>query len=451
MAVFRLGVPPLNSDGVGLYPWEMGIVGRKQGGLMKRSKFMSILSLLFALLLIAAACADDDEPEADGDDNGGAGAQETCDADEFGCVEIAEGDPIVLGTLLVISGENASLGQDSQNGVVIAANMRDNEVAGHPIEYDHQDDLCAAEGGQTGAQALAANDQVVAVIGTSCSSAGEPASQILSESGITIISPSNTAPSLTAPETHQPFYLRTAHNDEIQGAAMADFATSELGAETAATIHDGSPYAEGLANVFAESFQEAGGEVTAQEAVQVGDRDMRPVLTSIAASAPDLLYYPIFVAEGGAITSQAREISELGETDLAGADGMLTADWISAAGARNAEGVYLSGPDLEFSGGFYQDEFLPAYEEDFGEPTSVFHAHAFDATNMVLDAIEAVAITEDGSTFIPRTALKDEMFSTSGYEGIIGSLTCDENGDCNPEASISVSVVENGDFSRIWP
>lgn len=409
---------------------------------------MRRLAFLTALLLVAAACADDDGGGAGG---GGQEATDVCNEDEFGCVEIPEGDPIVLGSLLAISGENASLGQDSQNGAVIATDTRNNEVAGHPITWEHQDDLCAPEGGQTGAQALAANDQVAAVIGTTCSSAGEPASQILSESGIVLISPSNTAPSLTDPETHQPFYLRTAHNDKIQGAAMGDFASSELGATTAATIHDGSPYAEGLANVFAENFQAAGGEVTAQEAVQVGDRDMRPVLTSIAADAPDLIYYPVFVAEGGAITSQAREISDLSDTDLAGADGMLNPDWISASGERNAEGVYLSGPDLEFSGSFYEEEFLPAYQEEFGDTTSVFHAHAFDATNMVLDAIESVAITEDGTTFIPRTALKDELFSTSGYEGIIGELTCDENGDCNPEAAISVSVVENGEFERIWP
>jgi branched-chain amino acid transport system substrate-binding protein len=417
--------------------------------MLKHMRWSAFLAV-FVLVLAACDTGGDASTAPSSATSGGAGgnAAETCSADPFGCVEVAEGDPITIGTLLVISGENASLGQDSQNGVVIAANMRDNEVAGHPIEFDHQDDLCAAEGGQSGAQALAANESVVGVIGTSCSSAGEPAAQILSESGIVIISPSNTAPSLTAPETHQPFYLRTAHNDEIQGAAMADFASSELQAETAATIHDGSPYAEGLANVFAEQFQ---GEVTAQEAVQVGDRDMRPVLTSIAADTPDLIYYPVFVAEGGAITSQAREISELGDTDLAGADGMLTADWIAAAGERNAEGVYLSGPDLEFSGGFYEEDFLPAYEAEFGETTSVFHAHAFDATNIMLDAIEEVAITEDGATFIPRTALKDAMFSTSGYEGIIGALTCDETGDCNPEASISVSVVENGDFSRIWP
>lgn len=415
---------------------------------MRRSKLSILGALLLALSLVGAACAEETTGDGNGDTGG---AQEECSADEFGCVEIAEGDPLKLGTLLVISGENASLGLDSQHGVEIAVDLAGGEIAGHEVTYDHQDDGCAAEGGQTGAQALAAQDDVVAVIGTSCSSAGVPAAQILSETGITIISPSNTAPNLTDPAEHQPFYLRTAHNDEIQGKAMSDFANEELQAKSAATVHDGSPYAEGLANVFAEEFQAAGGEITAQEAIQVGDKDMKPVLTTIAAGSPDFLYFPVFVAEGGLLTSQAREVDGLSETDLAGADGMLTPDWISAAGADAAEGVYLSGPDLDFAGSFYEEEFLPLYEEEFGEPTSVFHAHAFDATNMLIEAIEEVAITEGGTTFIPRTKLKDRMFETADFEGITGALTCDENGDCNPNATISVSVVEKGDFKRIWP
>jgi branched-chain amino acid transport system substrate-binding protein len=425
---------------------------------MKRSKWWSLLPLLLALTLMAAACAED---EGGGDEAGGGGEDPTavCDEDEFGCVEVAEGDPIKLGTLLVISGENASLGLDSQHGAELGAdyygdeefNGESAEIAGHSIEFQHEDDLCAAEGGQTGGQALAADDQIVAVIGTSCSSAGVPASQILSEAGIVLMSPSNTAPELTDPATHEEFYLRTAHNDKIQGAAMAQFVTEELQSKSAATIHDGSPYAEGLANVFAEEFEGGGGEVTAQEAVQVGDKDMRPVLTSIASDAPDFLYYPVFVAEGGLITSQARETDELSNTELGGADGMLTTDWIQAAGAENAEGVYLSGPDLDFSGDFYQGEFIPAYEEEWGEPNSVFHAHSFDAVNLVLGAIEEVAIEDGGTLFIPRTALKDALFATEAYQGIIGELTCDENGDCNPGASISVSQVKNGDFERIWP
>ena len=371
---------------------------------------------------------------------------------EFGSVTIAEGEPILLGTALVVTGANEALGLDSLYGVQVAAERRP-EVAGHAVEFNDQDDGCSAEGGQAAARALVSDPQIVAVIGTSCSSAGVPASEILSDEGVVLISPSNTAPSLTAPDTHEPFYLRTAHNDTIQGEAMARFACEELGVTTAATVHDGSPYAQQLQQVFADQFVElCDGTITAQEAINVGDTDFRPLLTSIAADSPEFLYYPIFVAEGGLMTSQAAETAGLEDTLLAGSDGIFTPDFLDAAGGA-AEDMYLSGPDLEYEGGLYADEFLPAYSEISGEaaPISVFHAHAFDATNMIFDAIEAVGVEgEDGSLTIDRQALRDELFATSGYEGITGTLTCNETGDC-ADAQISVSQVQDDAFVRIWP
>lgn len=423
-----------------------------KGEWMRKSKWFVFLAILSVFAIVGAACAE-------GGDNRTptGGARETCDADEFGCVEIAEGDPLTLGTLLVISGENAQLGQDSQNGAVLGADYIDGtfdesaELLGHPIEFEHQDDGCSAEGGQAGARALVADiDRIVAVVGTSCSSAAlGVADQIFSDEGVVLISPSNTSPDLAGPD-HQPFYFRTAHNDLIQGAAAARFVSEELGYTKAATIHDGSTYADGLQQAFADAFAEGGGEITAQEAVQVGQKDMTPVLTQIAGTGPEFLFYPVFIPEGGAITAQARGVAELEGVDLGGADGMLSPDFVEAAGAENAEGVYLSGPDLEFAGDFYADEFLPAYNDQFGDTTSVFHAHAFDAVQIVLKAVEEVAIQEDGTTYIPRTALRDAIAATEGYPGIVGELTCDENGDCNPGASMSVSQVVDGEFEVVW-
>ena len=419
---------------------------------MKRRKWFLGLTLMSVLMLVGAACGGDDGTT---DGNGDADeATQACEADEFGCVEIGAEDPITIGTLLVITGENASLGQDSQNGAVLALDFLDTpgEILGHTIEFNHQDDECTAEGGQAGAQALASDDSVVGVIGTSCSSAAlGVADTILSDQGIALISPSNTGPALTAPETHQPFYLRTAHNDLIQGAAVANFAFTEQGLQSAATIHDGSPYADGLQQAFADVFQSLGGEITAQEAIQVGDTDFKPLLTDIAADSPEALYFPIFVAEGGLITQQARGTTGLEDTALMGSDGMFTPDWIDAAGAENAEGAFISGPDLTALADpeFYENEFLPAYEEKFGEaPQSVFHAHSFDAVNMLLQAIEEVAIeTEDGGLVVPRTALKDALYATEGLEGITGTLSCNENGDCQQNATMAVVTVEGGEFS----
>ena len=70
---------------------------------------------------------------------------------------------------------------------------------------------------------------------------------------------------------------------------------------------------------------------------------------------------------------------------------------------------------------------------------------------MILDAVEKVAqVGDDGTLLIGRQALRDALFATSGMEGITGTITCDENGDC-ADPKISVSQVQNADFVKVWP
>ena len=369
--------------------------------------------------------------------------------DAIGCLTIAPEDPIRIAYALVISGANETLGIDSRRGIEIAV-AHQGELLGHSIELVGEDSLCSAEGGQTAATKLAADPSLVGVIGTNCSSAGTAASPIISEAGMVLISPSNTAPSLTNPDlTWEPGYLRSCHNDTVQGAAMAIYVYNELGLRTAATIHDGSPYADQLQQVFADTFADLGGTITYQGAVNEGDTDMRPILTTIAVDEPEFIYYPIFIDEGAFITVQAGEVAGLENTTLAGADGMMSPDFIEAAGEA-AEGMYISGPDLAFDNALAQ-RFLADHLETYGEdPISAFHAHAYDAANMLFAAIEAVAVQDDdGTLHIGRQALRDAMYATADFEGITGTLTCDQYGDC-ADPRIAVNQITDGEYVPLW-
>jgi branched-chain amino acid transport system substrate-binding protein len=176
-------------------------------------------------------------------------------------------------------------------------------------------------------------------------------------------------------------------------------------------------------------------------------------LTTIAASNPEFVYYPVFIPLGSLITNTAKDIPGLEGVVLAAADGVQSPAFLENT-VGTSEGMYVSGPDLSFSNTFYQDEFLPAYMEKYGtEPTAPFHAHAFDATNMILDAIEGDGVTQqgsDGSLLIGRQALRDALYATSGMDGITGTITCNEYGDC-ADPKISVSEVQNNEFVRVWP
>ena len=416
---------------------------------MKNRKYFAMLALLGALMLVAAACGDDDGGETAATGGTSTGGTVDCAADEFGCVEIAAGDPIQLASLLSITGETAYLGTDSNNGVNLAIDYLDGtfdatpgQLLGHDVTLQQEDDGCSAEGGQAGATALAANPDIVAVIGTSCSSAAlGVADTILGDKGIILISPSNTNPGLTSEEAHQPFYLRTAHNDKIQGAIVADFVFTELGIDSAATINDESPYADGLAAAFRDNFEALGGKITDVEQVNSGDTDLGPVFTNIAATDPGVVYGPNFDPVCSLSYTQGSDILAKGTVQI-GSDGCLATSFPETVGDPIKDyDYYASSPDVTaFQGGdFYKNEYSPAYEDQFGEPTSVFNAHAFDASNILFDAIEATAVDDgSGNMTISRTALKDALFATSDYQGVTGTITCTPLGDCATDVTIGV-------------
>ncbi len=338
---------------------------------MRRRKIFATMAIFAALSLIAAACGGDD------DEGGGTtatgptatGGAVDCDADPFGCVEVAAGAPIKLASLLSITGDTAFLGTDSNNGIILAIDYLDDafdaapgQLLGHDVTLQQEDDGCSAEGGQSGGTAVVADPEIVAVFGTSCSSAAlGVADTITSDVGYLMISPSNTNPGLTSEEAHQPFYARTAHNDKIQGAIVAEYALNELGATTAATINDESPYADGLASAFRDNFEAGGGTITAVEQVNSADTDLGPVLTSIAEGEPDVVYGPNFNPVCALSYVQGADILPEGTVQI-GSDGCLESGFIETAGDATTD-YYASSPDVTVfqDGAFYNDEFLPAY------------------------------------------------------------------------------------------
>lgn len=375
--------------------------------------------------------------------------------DSIGCVTVAPSDPVHIAYALAISGADATLGTDSRNGAEIAIQDKGGKLLNHDIKFDGLDDGCSAEGGQAAGTKLAADSTIVAVLGTSCSSALRVAIPLWSKAGFTVISPSNTAVDLTLKgnENNWPGYLRTAHSDSIQGKAAAQFAWDFLKVTKAATIHDGSIYAQQLQQVFADNFVKLGGTITAQESVDPNQTDMAGVLTSIAAGAPELIYHPIFVQAGTQIIRQARTTPGLEKVYLMGADGMFSTDVMKGAG-DSVEGVFVSSPDTSAYGPDYAAKFLPEYKAKFGsDPISIFHAHAFDAMNMIFACVEKVTVQDkDGTLHIGRQALRDCMYATKDFKGLTGNLSCTPTGDCaNPV--IAVYEYHAGQFPplKVWP
>lgn len=354
-------------------------------------------------------------------------------SDAINCVEIAPGEPIKIGVIQNFTGQGPP-GQRIFNCVELAKDDRDGQLLGHPIELDTADGKCSGEGGTTAALKLTADPQIVGIIGPSCSSAAVTASKIVSESGLVMITSSSTAPSLTSVggepgSDWQPGFLRTSQNDSLAGRAAAIFAFQELGKRRAATINLGDPYTRGLTDSFRQTLIELGGQLVLDAAINMGDNDMRPVLNAVAASGAELLYFPVFEPEGDFLTLQAAELESFKQITLMSADGLYFETFIAAVGEAGV-GMYLASPTFAKSPEY--NAFLARFEAKYQEaPIEVYDASTYDAANLLFDAIKAIAVQdENGTLHIGRQALRDTLYATNGYQGLTGSLTCDQHGDC---------------------
>ena len=356
----------------------------------------------------------------------------------LGAVTLEPGEAVRIRMLASVT-VAPSLGTASRHGAELAVEDM-GPVRGRQVDLgDPIDTSCSPEGGRAGALGIVADPQVAGVIGTNCSAAAVAASPVISDAGLIMISPSNTSPRLTSdlagnanPDYHAG-YFRLSSNDLHQARALSDFVYNELELRSVATLHDGDPYTSALVAAFAGAFSDLGGEVPAGAEIDKGDTDMTDVLVEFAAAGPDAIFFPLFVTEGSAFAAQARAFDGLEGTTLISAAALLVSAFL---GTPQSEGMYFAGPDADFRSnvsdvtGRSGEQVLAAHQARYGSfPVSPYWAHSYDATAVLLSAIESVAVEEEERLHIDRAALRRHVGATA-MSGLIGTISCDEFGDC---------------------
>ncbi|MDE2736449.1 MAG: branched-chain amino acid ABC transporter substrate-binding protein [Gemmatimonadota bacterium] len=357
------------------------------------------------------------------------------EAGPLGAVEVDAGAAVQVRSMLPLTGLQ-SISESIQKAIELAVEDY-GPIHGRAVSLGQPvDTMCSSDGGSEGARQIAADPQVIGVIGPTCSEASVGASPVLSAAGLTMISPANASPDLTSdlagnrgPDYH-PGYFRVYSNGLYQAQAVAHFAYDELGLRRMATIHDGDSVTQGLATAFANTFSALGGEVVAIATVSKGDTDMSAVLADFAIAEPDGIFLPLFAAEGYHLVNQAKGFDGLEEVTLIAGSATSTQDFLEKP---ESEGVYLSGHDAHFGSNANQvtGKDVSALSAEYQATTDAnFFFHAYDATTLLLSAIESVAVEEGDKLYIDRVALREKIAATTDFRGIIGTLTCDEFGDC---------------------
>ncbi len=390
------------------------------------ARSLAATALCALLALAAGACSDDPDLQPGPPDG------------PLGVVEIAEDEPIRIGAMLAFS-ELPELSRTVADGVRLAIADYGDIFGRAVVLTEPLDSGCSAAAGQDAAREAIADSRLIGVIGTICSSAAIEAALLISDAEMVMISPANTAASLTSDlrgvrgENHHEGYLRVINNDLNEGLALADFVFYELGLRRAAAIRDNDTYHAELTAAFGDAFEALGGELLLVETITRGETDISAALQALAETAPDVVFFPLQPDDALHFMRGARRNAAFEQTVFVTGDVTFTEAFLSVP---ETDGVYAAGPAFELGGnvneatGKSMEEALAQYREWFGEPESDLWAYGYDAAALLLSAIEAVAVEDDGALRIGRAALRAALYDRQRFDGLTGALGCDEFGDC---------------------
>ncbi len=395
-------------------------------------KFLFLALLLLPVLLVTACQGAAGGPPA------------ACEEDEFGCAVIESGDTIKIGYAGPTAGDYAAFGQDISQGGLIAIDDF-GEFEGFEFELVIEDTQGTPEGGASVANLFISDPSVVAIAGHTFSGSTEAAIPIYDEAGYPMLSPSATNPTLT--EMGSQVFNRIAFTDTVQGEQAAAYLYNTLGLRRIAVLHDGGAYGQGLAEVVRDQFAGLGGEVVDFSAVTPGETDYSAPLAGIAANDPDGLFFGGYYAEAAVIANQMG-VAGLEDVVFFSDDGTYGQNFIELAG-ENAEGVYATS--LVPPSSPAKEEFDAAYEERFGVAPGVLSPFTWNGYDIVAALIQAVKDTavvgQDGNIYVPRGQLVDAVRGLQGYEGLSGTISCDDVGECNT-AGPTFYYVDGGAWSE---
>lgn len=344
-------------------------------------------------------------------------------------------DVIKIGMAGPMTGDQAKMGTDFKNGVTLAVEEWNAKggVLGKKIILMIGDDQRDPKQAVSVANKLV-NGGAVGIIGHFNSSCSIPASDVYNRAGIPMISPASTNPQLT--EKGYKGVFRVCGRDDQQGKVGAEFVINQLKLKKIAILHDKTTYGQGLADEF-KKFVSGKVDVVHYGGIIQGEKDFKTVLTSVKQKNPELIYFGGIYTEAGLLVRQAKELG-LTVPFMSG-DGTIDPKFIEIAGAKAAEGTYLTfSPDARNIP--TAKPFIETYEKRFGEigPYSVY---AYDATNILLAAIKEANTTE-GKTV-------SEKIHSMEFSGALGKIKFDEKGDVI-EAPYVVWITKNGKFVEYW-
>jgi branched-chain amino acid transport system substrate-binding protein len=318
-----------------------------------------------------------------------------------------------------LSGGEASTGIDEQNAVKYAIKLfeaANKNIKIKLVSIDDQGDPAVAG---TVAPGVASNKNVLGVVGPAYSGATIASLPYYKSVNMPVVSPSATRVSLTdptSPDFGGPIFHRVVGKDDLQGPALAKYATAGVSNAKVFVFDDQSAYAVPLRGFVEAGLKKvSGASVVGGDSVPNTTTDFSPTIAKIATSGANVVIYTGYYSQAAVFIKQLRDSGS--KAVFAGGDGVFNQEFPKLAGAA-AEGSKVTGV-----GGLagISAKLEADFKKKMGVSSGVYSVESYDAANILLSGIKA------GNTTRVKMLAYVKAYKGKSVSG--NTIKFDKNGD----------------------
>jgi len=345
----------------------------------------------------------------------------------------APDEPIKLGFVGGLSGRVADLGISGRDGTTLAIEQRNAKggIGGRKIKLIATDDK---QDPATAAMAVEnlVNQGVAAIIGHMTSSMSMRTVPIINKHKLVMVSPTTTTTYLSGKDD---YFIRVSSTVGHYAERMAYYQSDIVGHKRVAIIYDinNKAYTESWVGIFKQHFTARDGQIVHIEPYQSGEAvSFFTVIEKVPMEKIDALIIVAGALDTAMLCQQVRKKG----LDLP----IVASEWSATEklvdmGGQSVEGIVVN----QFFDRHSKDpkylEFRDAYLKRFNEEPGFASVNAYDATNLVLDALDRHSDDQ---------ALKDTILDMPNYNGVQGTVRIDRFGDADRKTFLT--TIRQGQF-----
>ena len=342
-------------------------------------------------------------------------------------------EPVRIGFIGGLSGWSPDFGIDGLHGMRLAIELRNKSggINGRLIELISADDQQSPDVARREITRLIEH-KVVAIVGPMTSAIATTTVPLIDRAQLLMISPSASTNELSGLDD---FFIRVvpATRDYVKTSADYYFHTRNL--RRLRLIYDLSnrAYTENWTADFSDVFAAAGGQLLEPLSFKSGDDvDFSALARDALTENPDGI---VIVANAVDTAMLCADLRKLNTKVAIGASEWSSTGRLTELGGKAVEGVAVEHFfDLRSTQPAYV-AFRDAFTQRFGQAPGFSGIYAFDATNVVLDALAKRR---------PDQSLKEELLALKDFSGVQSPISIDAKGDT--QGRTYIFVVENGTY-----